>query len=159
MISAVAATPPPPGISRSITTTSGVRRMASVTASSPLPTAATISKPPARVRVARRASRNIGWSSATSTRTMSSPPQGGQFGHHPHARAVGGLDGEPAAELAGTFPHGPDADPLAVRAVEAVAVVGDGQPQQPVGGELQAAAAAAGVAGGGGGGAHPGSVG
>src|SRR3954451_128579 len=116
-ISRVASMPLTPGIRRSMTTTSGWWASAAVTAAAPSPTSATTSMSGCEDSDWRSPSRNIGWSSATTTRTgsMSALAQG-QAALDPGAAASGGRDRQRAAKLGRPLPHGCQTDPeMAVR--------------------------------------------
>src|SRR5262245_52767212 len=101
----MAAMPPPPGITRSMSTTSGRSRTASVTTASPSPASPTTSMPGRDSRNVRSPWRTTGWSSARNTRM----PAGSATGNlHPDggAGAARTLDDDLPTEALGPLAHG-----------------------------------------------------
>src|SRR5262245_10887099 len=101
----MAAMPPPPGITRSMSTTSGRSRTASVTTASPSPASPTTSMPGRDSRNVRSPWRTTGWSSARNTRMPASSATGNL---HPDggAGAARTLDDDLPTEALGPLAHG-----------------------------------------------------
>src|SRR6202012_4305045 len=117
MISAVAVTPSPFGMRRSISTTSGRYRATTATASPPEPASATTSMPGSAASMPRRPSRTTGWSSASTTRIARPPPPSLVTRNlrpyaGPRAGRAGDLD--PPVHLPQPLPH--PAQPIPTRA-------------------------------------------
>jgi len=75
MICAVAATPSPPGIRRSIRMTSYAPARACATASGPEAASPATSMPGSAASIPRSPALTTGWSSASSTRIIRAPPR------------------------------------------------------------------------------------
>src|SRR5438105_9150640 len=154
----VASMPSSWGMVMSISTTSGARVSAVCTAARPSSTSPTTSRSGSPSRRERTPSRNIAWSSTSSTR-MRSPTPGhrglgglgeGDVGAHPGPSAGAAGHADVAAGDAGALAHPGDAEPrppVAVRSVEVEAdpVVADVEPHRP-GEEAQPEADPAGAA-------------
>src|SRR6266545_5105308 len=100
---AIASTPLRPGITRSMSTTSGRRRSTAATAASPSPASPTTSIPSRDSRNVRSPCRTTGWSSARNTRIGASATRY----RRPHGRACARhrLDCELPAERLGPLAH------------------------------------------------------